>query len=107
MNEKRLRELAGLNERGDFEESLENGIGGLLGLNPTKINVRRRGANQAEATLKNVELNTVASKMKQFNKTQIQSDDGFWRISILEIKATFGKSGGTPLATVTLTLDKV
>ena len=107
MNEKRLRELAGLSEAGDFEESLENGIGGLLKINPTNINVRRRGATQAEATLKNVELKTIASRMKQFAKTQIQSDDGFWRISILEAKATFSKSGGTPLATVTLTLDKV
>ena len=64
----------------DFEDTLANGIGGVLKVNPNKISlVSRSGNNFTTMEIRNGSVKSLAG-VDRFGKLQIQTTEGFWRV---------------------------
>ena len=79
----------------DFEDTLANGIGGVLKVNPNKISLKTRsGNNFVTMEIRNGSVKSLEG-VARFGKVQIQTTEGFWRVQQVTSTTDVAKTGAS------------
>ena len=91
----------------DLEETLANGIGEVLNVNPNKINRDPHGMRLADVMPMEITNGSFAmlKNADKFSKAKIQTSDGFWRIDHVTSRTSF--RSGRPTTKISLSVFKV